>query len=439
MPTIVHITADYPDAFARSKTLAVRSFLALTPQYRHVVYSLNRVDGIGGIQSMERCSDVTTIAYRAPPFGLLLERCLEPVGRLIVRDLARRNISPDLVHAHKLTVDGIVARKVSVALSSPMICNVWGNTDQKIIAAKPLSRAAFRAIANHCHSVLAATPWACDYVTATLGVDPRKVRVVPVVCQLKPAVSSAIATNRVATLFNLDDFAGKNVRNLIDAVALLRRRGRPVELDIYGGGREASYNVVRGYIRRAGCQSTVVLRGHVAHDHVQETLNRYGAFAMPSRRETFGMVFIEALFAGVPILYPKGQSIDGFFDTVEIGCKCNARSVDHIAHQLDRVLADEPRLKRNIRALHGQGFSERLSRIRLRLSTGMWWAPLFRTQTRKLAVNHTKLTCCCEARPTGYAFHQLVERLGHDSVVGEVGGGQLKTNHLPDSRAWRKI
>lgn len=356
MATIVHVTADFPDAFAKAKTPAVRDFLALTPGHRHAAYSLNRVDGIGGASIVECSGDVTTVVYRAPPYGLLLERCLAPVADLIVRDLKRRSVRPDLVHAHKLTVDGIVASSVSRALACPLVCNVWGNTDQKIIAAKPLLRPRFRAITETARAVLPATPWAGDYVRATLGVDASKIRVMPVVCQLKPPMTSAIAANRVVTLFNLDGYADKNIGALIEAAALLRRRGRPVELDIYGGGSGVSTGKISGLMERAGAQAFVTLRGPLAHDAVQSTLNRYAAFAMPSRRETYGMVFVEALFAGVPILYPKGQSLDGFFDAVDIGAKCDARSVDDIADQLDRVLAHEGRLKANISALHAAGF-----------------------------------------------------------------------------------
>ena len=45
-----------------------------------------------------------------------------------------------------------------------------------------------------------------------------------------------------------------------------------------------------------------------------ETLNGYTALVLPTLRETFGMVYIEALFAGVPILYSQDRGVDGFFD-----------------------------------------------------------------------------------------------------------------------------
>ena len=43
-------------------------------------------------------------------------------------------------------------------------------------------------------------------------------------------------------------------------------------------------------------------------------------FAMPSIFETFGLVYLEALSQNLPVVYTKGQGIDGMFDnTVGIG------------------------------------------------------------------------------------------------------------------------
>ena len=35
-------------------------------------------------------------------------------------------------------------------------------------------------------------------------------------------------------------------------------------------------------------------------------------FVMPSKNETFGLVYIEALLQGLPILYAKNEGIEGF-------------------------------------------------------------------------------------------------------------------------------
>lgn len=42
-------------------------------------------------------------------------------------------------------------------------------------------------------------------------------------------------------------------------------------------------------------------------------------FIMLSKTETFGLVFVESLTQGVPIIYTKGEGIDGYFQNGEVG------------------------------------------------------------------------------------------------------------------------
>jgi len=80
---------------------------------------------------------------------------------------------------------------------------------------------------------------------------------------------------------------------------------------------------------------------------------------MPSRRQTFGMVFIEALFAGLPVLYPRGWSIDGFFGPDDIGYACDPTRLDDIEYGVERLLSQQETLKRRIETLHKRGDFER--------------------------------------------------------------------------------
>ena len=56
---------------------------------------------------------------------------------------------------------------------------------------------------------------------------------------------------------------------------------------------------------------------------------------MPSYKETFGLVYAEAMSQGLPLIYTKGQGFDGFFEDGKVGYAVPAEDTRYIA---DRVM-----------------------------------------------------------------------------------------------------
>ena len=63
---------------------------------------------------------------------------------------------------------------------------------------------------------------------------------------------------------------------------------------------------------------------------------------MVSHGETFGLVYIEALSQGLPIIYTKGQGVDGFFDDMNVGEKADSKSIDSIYNAMKKMIEDYP-------------------------------------------------------------------------------------------------
>lgn len=127
----------------------------------------------------------------------------------------------------------------------------------------------------------------------------------------------------------------KNIENLIKAILLLRKEIPDVQLCLVGGGGELESEIIRYADLYKGI---VVYKGRV--DDKEELLKIYrdnNIFAMISKRETFGLVYVEALSQGLPILYTKGQGIDGFFSQ-RVGEGVNPSSVKHIKNALKNLL-----------------------------------------------------------------------------------------------------
>jgi glycosyltransferase involved in cell wall biosynthesis len=110
----------------------------------------------------------------------------------------------------------------------------------------------------------------------------------------------------VAFLGRLDPI--KAIPTLIDAVARVTPRGL-VHLHVYGEGRDRP-NVERAIsAHRAG--DLVTLHGSI--DRPQTALVNAGLLALPSFAEGFGLVLIEAMAAGVPVV---ATDVPGICDVV---------------------------------------------------------------------------------------------------------------------------
>lgn len=72
---------------------------------------------------------------------------------------------------------------------------------------------------------------------------------------------------------------------------------------------------------------------------LREIYNSCFVFAMPSKQETFGLVYIEALSQGLPVLYTEKEGIDGFYDE-RIGEKVVSGSVGEIKRKLLKLIEE---------------------------------------------------------------------------------------------------
>ena len=61
---------------------------------------------------------------------------------------------------------------------------------------------------------------------------------------------------------------------------------------------------------------------------------------MPSRRETFGLVYVEAMSQGLPVIYTKGQGFDGHFSEGEVGYRVVYNNSKEIAHRILDIQKD---------------------------------------------------------------------------------------------------
>ena len=371
MKTAVHISADYPDPYAGDKTAAVANLISGAPSFHHIVYSLNRVNGVSGVSGFRFNGDDMCLVYRNPPKGLMLRSGLHQLADWIIADLHARDIEPHVVHAHKFTIEGLIALRLKEEFGCPVICNIQGDTDATVAGVRYDLRRAYRRLARESARILSFAPWCGSAIERALGLDLRY-EVLPVATNCDGLLAPTLSRRpRLVSLFHLDSWRRKGADRLAAAVALVARDHPGIVLDIYGQGSQSHTKALQAAIRHSAATSLVRLRGPLSREDLQPTLNSYSAFAMPSRRETYGLAFVEALFSGTPVVFPRDRAIDGILPESDMGAGCEPSSVGDIAQAINFVLDNEKSLKGRLRAAQSAGSLDhlRLANITARYRT----------------------------------------------------------------------
>lgn len=116
----------------------------------------------------------------------------------------------------------------------------------------------------------------------------------------------------------IGDFTkNKNIQFTIKALKKLKGENLNLQFDIVGSGGKYEEKI-KLLIKEN--ESWINYHGRI-HDleKLKSIYNSSHIFVMPSKTETFGVVYIEALSQGLPVIYTEGQGIDGFYPDGEIG------------------------------------------------------------------------------------------------------------------------
>jgi glycosyltransferase involved in cell wall biosynthesis len=346
-PVILHIAADYPDCHKPINTLAVKNFIDRLDAFDNFIVVINRtalpwrcrtVFG-GGVRN----PNLISIRYWGLPLGVLMGLSLFLLARHIGRLTFRRGRSFDLIHAHKFAIEGVIAFWLSRWTSTPMVCSMRGEVEQKILRAKPHYRPLYAAIARRSERIYFVSAWVRPFMRRTLRLDQAKERLLPNFVELaEDGVFCQPVRNALVAVMVLDD-KRKGLDNLLPAFKQALRRHSGATLDLIGRAEPETLARIARILQRHRLVDRVRVIGPLPHAELLRRLPRYAGMLLPSRDETFGMAYVEALFSGVPILYSKNTGIDGYVDGVEAAVGVDPGSVSAIRDGILALLENQDR------------------------------------------------------------------------------------------------
>lgn len=262
----------------------------------------------------------------------------------------------DIIHAHYVLNDGSIALKLSSKLNIPYVVSVratcLSNFDR---LSAPHNYLTSLKVLMHAESIVLQSTSALHSLLKAIPVFFRKnilgkYKIIPNGID-KFWLDNIYVKNRdvssedfvVLTVASLE--SNKNIVSVAKAVDQLNARGCNVTHYIVGA-------IIDNSILKE-LDSTPKSK-YLGVKNRQDLLKLYrevDIFVMVSHKETFGLVYVEAMSQGLPIVYSEGQGFDGQFDEGTVGYHASPNSVLSIVDAILKIIDDYHGVSRNATSL----------------------------------------------------------------------------------------
>ena len=162
----------------------------------------------------------------------------------------------------------------------------------------------------------------------------------------------------------------KNVKTLLQAFATVRAE-RPTARLVLGGTRYGPGEPAHQWAAASGLDAGVDFRGELDHGQITRLMREADLFVHPSLEESFGMVLVEAMAQGLPVVAGRRSgAVPWVLGEGRAGVLCDVTSADALANAILRPLADPGAWAQ----LSAAGFAEAQDRFRLPAVVGQYEA-----------------------------------------------------------------
>jgi glycosyltransferase involved in cell wall biosynthesis len=228
----------------------------------------------------------------------------------LIRNMVKRLVQDwkaDLIHANFASPDGIAAARLSKELNIPLVITEHqaaldrflkiGYLNRQMLAAYHKANKVICVSEHTLNIIMKADPGLRNLVVIPNGVDFSRFKLREPSKQLKKLIYIGYLIPH------------KGVQVLIKALALLKKEGIVLFLTIVGDG------YYKGELQRL-CEShklneQVTFTGEKNPSQVAELLGEHDAMVHPSFMESFGIVMVEALASGLPVLSTFNGGAEG--------------------------------------------------------------------------------------------------------------------------------
>jgi glycosyltransferase involved in cell wall biosynthesis len=213
-----------------------------------------------------------------------------------------RSFRPDVIHAHDVFPGGFLAALIGRSLHLPVVLTVHTSHFEEVVR-RPTTSMITRYTLRRARMLLAVSK-ALQEQLVRAGVPRERTAVVPNPVRISwgfepPTGNGERADARACVIARLT--SRKGVGYLLQALAELDTPSdRGIVLDIVGDGPERQR--LEQLSRELGIERDVRFHGALGRDDARQVLRNSDFLVLPSLEETFGVVVVEAMAEGKPVV-----------------------------------------------------------------------------------------------------------------------------------------
>jgi len=252
--------------------------------------------------------------------------------------IKRHRLEFDLIHAHFAHPSGYVAAMISKLFKKPYIITVHGSDILENFIPKRIAqrRRRHRNLALQQAARIICVSQYLKNVVIEMGIASKKVTVIPNGIDTKAFFPATSPNGRTDIIFigNLIELKGLDL--LIRAFHQISKKAWSINLKIIGDGPHKQKLI--SLATALGIVDRIQFLGPKKNSEIAQVLATARLLCLPSRQEGFGVVLIEALACGVPVVGARTGGIVDIVTSEDIGFLFEPEDVDDLALKLETAL-----------------------------------------------------------------------------------------------------
>ncbi len=262
-----------------------------------------------------------------------------------------KNKQIDFTHSHSLISNGIISYLLYKKYNIPYFVTIRNTDINTFMKRFFLFRKLGEKILKKANGIIVLSPAYRDIQLKKVisqkifNAIKHKISVIPNGVNdfwIENSVIKSTTTKEINILFVGKLRENKNILGVLQVCEILFKRGVKFTLNIAGDG------LLKNHIINNTYSFNLNDLGHLnSKTELLEVYRNNHLLIVPSFKESFGLVYVEAMTQGLPVIYTKGQGFDGFFKDNEIGFSVTATDYNNMADKIQLIFKNYLELSKN--------------------------------------------------------------------------------------------